>query len=132
MKIVYKFDDGNKSIVEVSENIGNMILDSRRLEDNLDRKERYHCYSLDAVIYEGRDYMSKETPESIYADNIASKKLENALNSLTENQKRRIIMLADGMTISEISRCEGKDISTIRESIEAARKNLKKFLKNTP
>ena len=54
MKINYTFANGETSDVEVNEEIGNLILDSRREESNQDRKERYHCYSLDAAEYEGR------------------------------------------------------------------------------
>jgi hypothetical protein len=53
MKIQWKFADGTTSEVEVNEEIGNYITASRRAESNLARKERYHCYSLDAIDYEG-------------------------------------------------------------------------------
>ena len=49
MKINYTFANGEVSEVEVSEDIGTFILDSRREEDNIGRKERYHCYSIDAA-----------------------------------------------------------------------------------
>ena len=42
MKISYTFANGENSEVEVNEEIGTFILDSRREEDNLGRKERYH------------------------------------------------------------------------------------------
>ena len=48
MKIKYEFADGTVSEVEVEESIGAVIIEDRRLEDNLSRKERYHCYSLDS------------------------------------------------------------------------------------
>ena len=44
MKIRYEFADGTVSEVEVEESIGAVIIEDRRLEDNLSRKERYHCY----------------------------------------------------------------------------------------
>ena len=53
MKIRYEFADGTVSEVEVEESIGAVIIESRRKEDNLARKERYHCYSMDAVQFEG-------------------------------------------------------------------------------
>ena len=53
MKIKYEFADGTVSEVEVEEAIGAVIIEDRRLEDNLSRKERYHCYSLDAAQFEG-------------------------------------------------------------------------------
>ena len=62
MKINYTFANGETSDVEVNEEIGNLILDSRREESNQDRKERYHCYSLDAAVYEGGDYADGEIP----------------------------------------------------------------------
>ena len=49
MKIKYEFINGEKTEIEVEENIGTWILDSRRVEENLARKERYHCYSSDAA-----------------------------------------------------------------------------------
>ena len=45
MKIKYTFANGEVSEVEVSEEIGAVIIDSRRKEENQARKERYHCYS---------------------------------------------------------------------------------------
>lgn len=53
MKIKYEFTDGTVSEVEVEESISAVIIEDRRLEDNLSRKERYHCYSLDAAQFEG-------------------------------------------------------------------------------
>lgn len=45
MKITYKFTTGEVTEVEVSDEIGAVIVESRRKEENLARKERYHCYS---------------------------------------------------------------------------------------
>ena len=60
MKINYTFANGETSDVEVNEEIGNLILDSRREESNQDRKERYHCYSLDAVSYTHLDVYKRQ------------------------------------------------------------------------
>lgn len=49
MKVKYEFDNGEVTEVEVSEEIGAMIIDSRREEESGNRKERRHCYSLDAI-----------------------------------------------------------------------------------
>ena len=62
MKIRYEFVDGTVSEVEVEESIGAVIIESRREEDNLARKERYHCYSMDAAQFEGTEYADNETP----------------------------------------------------------------------
>ena len=115
MKINYTFANGETSDVEVNEEIGNLILDSRREESNQDRKERYHCYSLDAAEYEGEDYADGSTP------------IKEAFEQLSEVQRRRLLMLAEGVSLREIARREGKDIKSIRESIERARKKFLKY-----
>lgn len=51
MKITYAFADGTTSVVEVDDEIGAYIMDSRRQENNDDRRHRYHNYSLDDVTY---------------------------------------------------------------------------------
>lgn len=128
MKINYTFANGETSDVEVSEEIGTVILDSRRKESNLDRKERYHCYSLDAVEFEGREMADGSTPESALLLQLENQHIAEAFERLSEVQKRRLLMLAQGLSMREIARMEGKDIKTIRESIEGARKKFLKFL----
>ena len=127
MKINYTFANGEISDVEVSEEIGTVILDSRREESNLDRKERYHCYSLDAADFEGEDYADGSTPESELFLQLENQHIAETFDKLSEVQKRRLLMLAEGLSLREIARREGKDIKTIRESIEGARKKFLKF-----
>ena len=124
MKINYTFANGETSDVEVNEEIGNLILDSRREESNQDRKERYHCYSLDAAVYEGKDYADGKTPESALFLRLEKQRIKEAFGKLSEVQRRRLLMAAEGLSLREIARREGKDIKTIRESIEGARKKL--------
>ena len=126
MKITWKFADGTTSEVEVNEEIGNYITASRREESNLDRKERYHCYSLDAIDYEGLEYATDTTPETEMTSKEEVARANAALDKLSETQQRRLLMLADGLSIREIARREGVDHRAVRESIEAARKKFKK------
>lgn len=56
MKIKYAFLDGTVTEVEVSEDIGAVIIDSRKAEHAQDERHRYHCYSYDAIDYEGEEY----------------------------------------------------------------------------
>lgn len=126
MKINYTFTNGETSEVEVTEEIGNMILDSRRQESNQERRERYHCYSLEAAVYEGKDYADEETPETELLRHLENQRMAEVLDKLSDTQRRRLLMLAQGLSVREIARREGKDIKTVRESIEGARK---KFLK---
>ena len=125
MKIRYTFDNGEISEIEVSEEIGTVIMDSRRMESNDDRRERYQCWPLDALDYEGSIYSVPDPTEDLLDETNA--RVHKAFSHLTETQQRRILMLAAGLSEREIARQEGKEIKTIRESIDAARK---KFLKN--
>ena len=115
------------SDVEVSEEIGTMILDSRREESNLDRKERYHCYSLDGAEFEGMEMAEDDTPETELFLQLENQHIAETFDRLSEVQNRRLLLLAQGLSVREIARREGKDIKTIRESNEGARKKFLKF-----
>lgn len=127
MKINYTFANGETSDVEVSEEIGTVILDSRREESNLDRKERYHCYSLDGVEFEGMEMADKETPEAALFLQLENQHIAKLLGELPEVQRRRLLLYAEGKSLREIARMEGVDHKAVKKSIEAAKKY---FFKN--
>ena len=104
MKINYTFANGETSDVEVREEIGNLILDSRREESNQDRKERYHCYSLDAAEYEGEDYADGSTPETELFRQLENQRIKEAFGQLSEVQRRRLMMAVLGVVALFISR----------------------------
>lgn len=56
MIIKYKFATGEVTEVDVSDEIGAVITASRKAEHALEERNRYHCYSLDAIDYEGLEY----------------------------------------------------------------------------
>ena len=58
MIIKYKFATGEVTEVEVSDEIGTVILDSRREEHANSERHRYHtAFSLDDMTYEDKDYL---------------------------------------------------------------------------
>lgn len=126
MLIKYKFANGDVSEVEVSEDIGCFIVDSRKKEHANDEKQRYHCCSSDAA-YEGMDYATPHTLESFLDEREANKHLIECFDKLSETQKRRLLMLASGMSVREIARDEEISPMSVWESIEAAKKKFKKF-----
>ena len=65
MKINYTFNNGENSEVEVNEEIGAVILESRRKEENMERNRRRRCYSLDDVDFEGEDFAESSFTTSI-------------------------------------------------------------------
>ncbi len=126
MKINYVFADGTTTEVDVSEDVGEEIISLRREEENLARKNRRHCLSMDSIDFEGDDYGICDTYDFL-EDNELREKVCRAFNTLTDVQKRRLLMLARGMSIREIAKQENVHHRAVEDSINSAKK---KFLKN--
>jgi len=124
MLIKYKFANGTITEVEVEESIGDVVVEMSRSESNADRKERYHCCNSDDIEFEGKDYSS---PETVFEETERNNCVNAAFAHLTDKQQKYILMLADGLSLREIARRENKDIKTIRESVEGARKKFLKY-----
>ena len=130
MKIKYESVTGEITEVEVSEEIGAVIIDSRRKEENLARKERYHCYSLDAIKYGDNDKFAPtigETPLTELIRDEDNSYIYEAFSMLSDIQQRRLLKLATGMSMREIAREEGVDVKAVFKSITSARKKFLKF-----
>ena len=128
MKIKYTFDNGETIEVEVSEEIGTAYMEFNRREEAVNKKERRHCYSLDTIDYEGIDYCAPDFTEELYDDREErDTRVRAAFSNLSSVQQRRIQLLADGLSIREIAKREGKNYRTVYDSIEAAKKKFLKF-----
>lgn len=132
MKIIYKFADGSESVVEVEEEIGQAIIVSRREEENYERKMRYHCpVSIDKLEYEGMQFADPDTPISLLEKEIEEQEqkelIDYVMSQLTEIQRRRIQMVANGMTTREIAEIEGVAQQVVSKSIIATRKKAAKI-----
>ena len=135
MKIKYESVTGEITEVEVSEEIGAVIIDSRRKEENLARKERYHCYSLDAIKYGDNDKFAPttgETPLTELIRNEDNSYIYEAFSKLSDIQQRRLLMFASGMTLREIAAEEKVHFTVVQESLNAGRKKFLKFFRKTP
>ncbi len=127
MKIKYTFITGETTEVEVSDEIGAVITASRKAEHALEERNRYHCYSLDAIDYEGLEYGKCDEYPAEDDSAERAERINTAFSHLTEVQQRRLGMYADGKTLREIAARENTRFQSVAESIEAAKK---KFLKN--
>lgn len=132
MIIPYKFNDGTVSNVEVNDEIGSVIIESRKAEQANNRKHRYHCLSLDAVDYEGMDYADSDDIDSVISGKESIEEFYEIYDTLTETQKRRVEMLEEGLSLREIARQEGKDFKSIYDSIAAIRKKFSNISDKTP
>jgi DNA-directed RNA polymerase specialized sigma24 family protein len=126
MKINWNFANGEVSEVEVSEEIGAIILESRREESNRDKMEQRHCYSYDTVDFEGEEYGSEDYYACLDSSIEENARIHNAFDNLTKIQQRRLLMLAKGLSIREIARLENVHHRAIEDSISAARKKIQK------
>lgn len=127
MKIQWHFINGETSEVEVEEELGVYLLDSRREEENAARRERYHCpFSRESAKFEGEDYSDGETPESQMERDEEKERLYALISQLTETQRRRLLMYAGGMTTREIGAAEGVSHQKVTKSLMQVRKFFEK------
>ena len=54
--------------------------------------------------------------------------LWKAMEVLSDTQFRRLILYADGLSLREIAALEGRDFSSIAESVNAAKRKVRKLL----
>ena len=101
MKVTYKFADGTSSVVEVSDEIGTMIVDSRREEDTAAKYAQRHSWSIDSLAYEGLDYASYDRYFENEPDEEEQARMVEIIGiyrSLSDKQKRRLRLFASGKT----------------------------------
>ena len=104
MKIKYAFLDGTVTEVEVSDEIGAVIIDSRKAEHAQDERDS--------------------------AEQTA--RIREAFSHLTATQQRRLRLYANGKTLREIAAIEEASFQSVSESIEAGRKKFLKIFRQTP
>ena len=133
--ITYFFADGARSNLEgLPQEVEELEANLTRLEENLERKERYHTVSLDSQEYEGLDFASREPNaleilETKEATEERAFLVAKALAVLSEKQRRRISMrYFEGLTLEEIARREQVSLSSLHESISVALKKMKRVL----
>ena len=124
MKIKYQFATETVEI-EVSDDWGNLVIDLDRQEYNNNHAETRRHASLSAMSYEGDYFEDDRADLSRYADVLA---LRDAIKDLPDRQREIIhLHFFEQLGIREIARQLGLDHSTVRESLNAAIKNLKKI-----
>lgn len=136
-RIIYEFEDGTKSEIEVEDKWADFVTVSRREEENSNRKERYHtAIHLDRCEYEGDWFIDKETPATAYEKELQMKELEEEekrveefISSLSEVQRRRLQYKLNNPKISyrEISRIENVQVKAVTKTFEQVQKKFKDF-----
>ena len=123
MKYSYYYATGAES-VEIDEEWAALLQAMDREEEANRKKETRRHYSLDDIDYEGEEFAGEETTESVLLEKETRSEIEEKLSQLTETQRRRLLMYAEGMTYREIAGKEKVSWISVSESIEYARKKM--------
>ena len=129
MIIKYVFVTGEKAVIDVSEEFGNIILESRRKEHADNERHRYHSvFSLNDMDYDGEVCSSPgSNPVETLLYKERAEECEAKLSQLTAVQRRRYEMQhGDMMTVADIARSEGASFNSVKESLRSAQKKLDK------
>ena len=109
------------------------LLDRFELDDlsYLNEVDRHYEHSeLTEISLYNRATALPESVEDAVLRNLQYEALYNAIRKLPEAQRRRLILYYfGGLTYAQIADMEGCKYQTVQESIYAALKNLKNFLK---
>lgn len=130
MKIKYQFINGDSMEVEVSEEIGAVIVESRHQEALNDRKESRRHYHYDADdIYEGEEYGADDPDLLALFPTDAQDKVALAMASLTESQREVISALfLEGLPAKEYAAKKGISEAAVSKAKKAALEKMKKVL----
>ena len=131
-KINFKDSKGINNSVEVSE-IVYKAFNQFELKD-ISHMHEYERHIEHSEVYENtlnkRAINLQKSVEQIVEENIISEKLKQAIDSLSEIQKRRIKMYYfEEKTLCEISIIENCSIMSVKDSIDAGIKKIKEKLK---
>lgn len=121
--------------IEVSEEIGAVLLESKREENNYLRRMYRHKahYSLDRDDgIENSVLFVAMTPEELYERKVSMEQLYAAIATLPDKQAKRIYAhFFLGMSKTAIAKAEGVNESAIRKSLDRALRDIEIFLKKT-
>lgn len=127
MKITYTFADGSISEVEVTEDVGNVIVELDRQEYNSNHRQRRHNCSLEAYDTYGNLISTDENIEEDYIQNEEFSALRAAIAKLSPRQQHLISeVYFEGKSVAQVAREEGLDRTSVRDALERALKKIQK------
>ena len=131
MKITYKFVTGEVAEVDVSEEIGAVIVDLDRQEYNNDHKETRRHYSLEGKVYEGMDYAVEDSGlEALFAGPTDEERLRTAIQQLTSDQQEMVqAIYFENVSVNDYAARMGVTQSAISHRLQTVKNKLKKLLR---
>lgn len=130
MKYTYRFNNGEVSVIEISDEIADAIAEMERKEKNYERKVRYHCYSLEEREEHGIEHTSTNNEiDELFTDQSKFERVRNAVSHLTPTQK----MLLEELVIKGKSQTEcasdlGITQGAVSQRFSVIIKKIKNFL----
>lgn len=119
------------AFIDVSDEIGAVLLESKRLEKNFIDRLIYHkaYYSLDCEDGIENDAVDKPlTPEELYISREEKAQLYAAFSQLPAKQAKRLYAFFFlGMSKTAIAKADGVSVKTVCESIVRGLETLKKI-----
>ena len=130
--LTFKNYEGNTQKVEINNIIKEALMEEKKKEkcqqNEFDRHIEHFKIHEDKLP--SRIMNKPISLEDEFENKLINKEIKNAINSLSELQKRRIQMYYfDNKTLSEITKIEGCAIVSIKDSLDLAINNLEKNLK---
>ena len=126
MKYTYAFATG-RSQVEVPEEWAEFLAEMDHEEELHNRRETRRHQSLDDLVYEGLDFAAEGDAEDALINRENVRELKEALDALTETQRRRLMMHCAGMTYREIAKLEKVTFTKVGRSMEQAKSKIQNF-----
>ena len=125
VKIVY-----NGQEIKVTKRVADYLESERLREQAEEKSDSRHLSDKDIGRNDIDDFISDKPADFVeqIADASEAEYLRQALNSLTETQRRRVQMyFFDGFTYEQIAEFENANVANIWRSIDGAVKKLKKY-----
>ena len=117
--IRYEFATGEIVQVEVTDEIAEFICESRRMEHANNERTRYHAaFSMDSDDYRCAQLISTKTPDDHIIELEERQHLFASMESLSEMQRKRVLLMADGRSIAEIARLQRTAYNSVKCSIQ--------------
>ena len=126
--IRYEFATGEVVQVEVANEIAEFICKSRRMEHANNERTRYHAaFSMDSDDYRCTQLISTKTPDDYVIELEKRQHLVASIAHLSEVQRQRLLLMAEGRTIAEIARLQHAAYNSVKDSIRAAQQKIRKI-----
>ena len=129
MFIKYQFSNGESNDVEVSEELGKVMMGMDKDERNAERKETRRHTSLASMDYEGTLFKDGTDIEAAILKREDINAIRHAISRLTPQQQMMLFSIfSDGVSVSNYAVKEGIDHSAVSHRLMTIFSKLKRII----